>query len=97
MADNTGGATSGGGGMAYVEDIGASTSSSFDLSDKFDTRQQQSIGPFIHTVGSGAKTDYRDTGGMDLSGDVDQTSKTDSVASNAKAGDGGVAESSASL
>lgn len=84
--------------MAYVEDIGASTSSAFDLSDKFDTRQQQSIGPFIHNVGSGAKTDYGVyASGMELSGDVDQTSKTDAVASNAKAGDGGVAESSASL
>ena len=82
--------------MSQGYDIGAGISSAFDLSDKLDTRVQVSLGPVVHNVGSGAKVSLTDAG-TSMSGNTDQTSKTDSVASNAKAGDGGSATSTAQL
>lgn len=77
--------------MAYVEDVAASGAASW--SDAFSSLTQITFGSKNLNFGSGqsVKADARQTQ------DAATTSEARAVASTAKAGDGGVASSSASL
>jgi hypothetical protein len=77
--------------MAYVEDIAASASAS--LADAFSTMKSYVFGDKIFNYGGTQTVEKKTSGSQDSS----TAPVADAVASTAKAGDGGVADSTATM